>query len=305
MRSKDILPARSGFRNPEHSKAEFPGEPSRGVHPAPLFCLLLRIVEHRTRTQRLERPTPMPDSARRDDGPTPKPGGMNPSLAREADAVKRRLVDEATAAVSMLEAALAALWELDTEAAAEILKRDERIDREEVAIEETVFRLMALQAPVARDFRLLAFVLKVNSDIERVGDHACSIAKITFKIADQGPVTWPTALTELGQRVPMACHRLLRALLDEDAAAAKQLVVDDKLIDRLNRPLFDETITLMQSRSDAQALGLLVYRVGRELERVGDLMTNIAEDVVYLATGEIIRHEKKRIRAEIEGAGQS
>lgn len=241
----------------------------------------------------------MTEPVRRDD--VVKPGGAQPAVAREIASVKRRLVDEATAAVGMLEASLAALWELDTQAAGEILKRDERIDREEVAIEETVFRLMALQAPVARDFRLLTFILKVNSDVERVGDHACSIAKIVYKLADQTPVNWPTSLTELGQRVPMACHRLLRALLDEDAAAAKMVVVDDKIIDRLNRQLFDETIALMQQGTDAHAAGLLVYRVGRELERVGDLMTNIAEDVVYLATGEIIRHEKKRIRAEMEG----
>lgn len=245
----------------------------------------------------------MPESTRRDD--TARPGGMQPTLLREATAVKRRLIDEATAAVGMLEAALAALWELDTQAANEILKRDDRIDREEVAIEETVFKLMALQSPVARDFRLLAFVLKTNAEVERIGDHACSIAKITIKLAAYRPIAWPTSLVELGQRVPMACHKCLRSLLDEDAAMAKQVVLDDKVIDRLNRGLFDETIELMRSRPDALALGLLVYRVGRELERVGDLATNIAEDVVYLATGEIIRHEKKRLREEAKGGDQA
>ena len=238
----------------------------------------------------------MADPTRRDE--PARPGAMQPAIVREAGAVKRRLVDEATVAVGMLEASLAALWELDTQAAGEILKRDDRLDREEVEIEETVFKLMALQSPVARDFRLLAFVLKTNAEVERIGDHSCSIAKVTFKLADHAPIQWPTSLVELGQRVPMACHKCLRSLLDEDAAAAKQVVLEDKIIDKLNRQLFDETIALMQSRPDALALGLLVYRVGRELERVGDLVTNIAEDVVYLATGEIIRHEKKRLREQ-------
>ncbi len=240
----------------------------------------------------------MTEPVRRDD--MVRPGGLQPTMVREIAAVKRRLVDEATSAVGMVEAALAALWELDTTAAGEILKRDERIDKEEVAIEEEVFRLMALQSPVARDFRLLAFVLKVNADVERIGDHACSVAKIVYKLADQSPISWPTSLTELGQRVPMACHRVLRALLDEDADAAKLVVVDDKLIDRLNRQLFDETLAFMQASHDAHAAGLLIFRVGRELERIGDLVTNIAEDVVYLATGEIIRHEKKKLRAMLE-----
>lgn len=243
----------------------------------------------------------MTEPVRRDD--IVRPGGVQPTLVRDIAAVKRRLVDEATSAVGMVEAALAALWELDITAAGEILKRDERLDKEEVAIEEEVFRLMALQSPVARDFRRLAFVLKVNADVERIGDHACSIAKIVDKLADQTSVAWPTSLTELGQRVPMACHRVLRALLDEDPDAAKMVVVDDKLIDRLNRQLFDEILLFMQTNSDSHATGLLIFRVGRELERVGDLVTNIAEDVVYLATGEIIRHEKKKLRAMFEGLG--
>lgn len=194
----------------------------------------------------------------------------------------------------MLEGAIAALWELDTQAAGEILKHDDRIDREEVEIEESCFRLLALQHPFARDFRQLAFILKVNADLERVGDHACSVAKMTFKLADQPAFSWPTSLQELGQRVPMACHKLLRALLDEDAVLAKTVVTDDKVLDRLTRALFDETVDFMESQPGRQATGLLVYRIGRELERVGDLMTNIAEDIVYLVTGEIIRHEKKR-----------
>lgn len=225
-------------------------------------------------------------------------------LIKDVKSLKRRICDEATIAVGMLEAALAALWELDTPAAQAVIERDERIDREEVAIEEAAFRIMTLQQPVAREFRALAFILKANNDVERVGDHACSIAKSAVKLAKAAPpgFNWPTSLLELGQRVPMACHGLLRALIDEDAEGAKAIVIGDKAIDRLTRELFDETVKFMGTFPNAHAAGLLIYRIGRELERVGDLMTNIAEDIVYLATGEIIRHEKKRIRAE-HGAG--
>ena len=164
------------------------------------------------------------------------------------------------------------------------------------------FRVMTLQAPVARDFRLLTFILKANADIERVADHACSIAKITFKLADNPLSAWPTSLSELGQRVPITCQALLRAMHDEDPVASKEIVLGDKTIDRLNRRLFDEVVELMDANPRAHATGLLLFRIGRELERVGDLMTNIAEDIVYLTTGEIIRHEKRRLRAERERA---
>ena len=159
-----------------------------------------------------------------------------------------------------------------------------------------------MQAPVARDFRMLTFILKVNADVERVADHACSISKVTLKLVDALPpgTPWPTSLVELGQRVPMTCHALLRAMHDEDSAAAKDIVLADKTIDRLNRRLFDEVVAGMDANptSGGHSSGLLLFRAGRELERVGDLMTNIAEDIVYLATGEIIRHEKRRLRAE-------
>lgn len=240
----------------------------------------------------------MPDKRPPTDRDVPVPGGAQPHYIRDLATLKRRLQDEATATVSMLEGALAALWELDTQAAGEVLKRDDRIDKEEVEIEEACFRLMALQHPFAKDFRQLAFTLKVNADLERVADHACTIAKMTFKLADQDTVVWPTSLEELGQRVPMACHKLLRALLAEDAAIAKQVVAEDKVLDRLTRALFDETVDFMESRPGNQGVGLLIYRIGRELERVGDLMTNVAEDIVYLVTGEIVRHEKKRFRSE-------
>ncbi len=236
----------------------------------------------------------------------PLPDTVKPMPDRETGLIKgvkllkRRICDEATIAVGMLESSLAALWDLNVPGAEAVIARDDRIDREEVAIEEAAFRIMTLQQPVAREFRALAFVLKVNNDIERVGDHACSIAKSTVKLAKASPpgFHWPTSLLELGQRVPMACHALLRALLDEDSDAAKSIVVGDKAIDRLTRELFDETVNFMSTFPNSHAAGLLIYRIGRELERVGDLMTNIAEDIVYLTTGEIIRHEKKRIRAE-------
>lgn len=234
--------------------------------------------------------------------PEPAPSRpLEPHLLRDVRGVKRRLTDEATTAVAMLESALTALWALDTVKAGEILRSDDRLDSEEVAIEEACFRVMALQAPVAKDFRMLTFILKVNADVERVGDHACSIAKMTFKLADNPPGSWPIALVELGQRVPMICHALLRALNDEDAEAARQIVRGDKTIDQINRQLFDETVQFMDTHPGASATGLYLYRIGRELERVGDLMTNIAEDIVYLVTGEIIRHEKKRRTAPDAG----
>lgn len=228
--------------------------------------------------------------------PTPSPG-HNILFDRKLISLKRRLVREATEAISMLERALDALWRLDRQAAAEVRRIDDSIDREEVQIEQECFALLTLHHVFARDFRVVTFVLKVNHDIERVGDHASSIAKIVGKIRGDVPPAWPVSLVELGQRVPLRCHELLKAVLDEDVDAARQLVAKDKTIDGLDARLFGETVEYMQRECDStEALenGLLIHRAGRELERVGDLMSNIAEEVVYLATGDIIRHTHKR-----------
>lgn len=218
-------------------------------------------------------------------------------LEKDLGELKKRLVREAVSAVGMLEAALAALWSLDKPAASEIRRRDDTIDVEEVRIEQTALQMMALQQPFAKDFRILAFILKVNADVERVADHAASIAKITTKFDRSHPPEWPTSLREMGDRVPMMCHAALRALLDENVEAAREVVGSDRLIDELDRKLFEETLTWMSSHPDEPEVGLYMTRIGRELERVGDLMCNISEDIVYLATGQIIRHAKRMAKA--------
>ncbi|MDX2146297.1 MAG: phosphate signaling complex protein PhoU [Planctomycetota bacterium] len=245
---------------------------------------------------------PAPDGAR-GDVVRPESGrsaftGSSISIDRRLMHIRRRLMAEAMLATSMLEKSVDAFVRLDVESAQEVRRRDDRVDREEVAIEQECHELLTLYHPFAKDFRVLAFVLKVNADVERVADHACSIAKAVIKVRESlppgaSPPRWPTALIELGQRVPLVCHQLLRAVIDEDAEMARRLVASDKTIDAMDRRLFDETRELMRLEPGNPTLGLMIYRVGRELERVGDLMANVAEDVVYLVTGTIIRHASK------------
>ncbi|MBK9189105.1 MAG: hypothetical protein IPM33_09130 [Phycisphaerales bacterium] len=221
---------------------------------------------------------------------------------RRIIALKRRLVREATTAIAMLEKAISALWTLDVTAAGEVRREDDRVDSEEVAIEQETLEILALHHPFARDFRALAFIIKVNGDIERSADHACSIAKVTMRIAEhrpgQGPPKWPTSLRELGERVPVICHELVRCVLDEDIEGARRLALADKVIDQLDKRLFAEAIELgTGGDANAVALSMHIARVGRELERVGDLQVNIAEELVYLGTGQIVRHQKLHAEA--------
>jgi phosphate transport system protein len=231
------------------------------------------------------------------------PHGIRYSFDRSLIQLKKRLVQEATSAFGMLESALEALWKLDAASAKEVRRRDDRIDEEEVKIEAECLRMLALEQPMARDLRVITFILRVNADIERVADHASSVAKVAARMDAAQPPRWPTALVEMGQRVPVMCHLLMRAVLDEDPELARQVVDEDETIDRLERRLFDEVEELMRKDPAITRQGLLIYRAGRELERIGDLMKNIAEDVIYLATGSIVRHEQKRAKHAAEKGG--
>lgn len=234
---------------------------------------------------------------RRSDAPI---GPGLPPLTNRGDAaltsalgqLRRRVMRSANVAIDMLEASLHALWNADHVVAEQVRLRDDAIDDEEVWIEQECLRLLTLQRPYGQDFRLLTFCMKVNGDIERVADHATSVAKIALQVQPDDHPAWPTALLELGDRVPVLCQSLLRAVLDEDVETARRLVAGDKVIDTLDKRLFLEVTAWIEKRPAEAKWALLSYRLGRELERVGDLMANIAEDIVYLATGRIIRHQR-------------
>ena len=214
-------------------------------------------------------------------------------LDQQLGALRRRLIREASQAVDLLNQSLEVLWSSNREGAKEIRKIEKQIDQEEVRIEQECFRILTLQQPFGTDLRLITFSLKANSDLERLADHASSIAKISKKIESETP-DWPASLCEMGERVPVMCQELLRAVIAADAEGAGEVVKRDKIIDRLDKQTFKGLSAKSEADPGNAAEYMLMYRSSRELERVGDLLGNIAEDVVYLVTGDIVRHAKKK-----------
>lgn len=241
----------------------------------------------------------MPDSNANDQKPTaPIRVANDIQLDHELAALRRRLIREASRATDLLAQSINILRGSSDEQVSEIREIEREIDQEEVRIEVECFRILALQQPFGSDFRLLTFCLKVNSDIERLADHAASMAKISKKLRDTDLV-WPQAMLEMMQRVPVMCEELVRAMIDVDPEAAKEIVARDKAIDKLDKQAFRELTEIIQGHPDDASEYMLMYRISRELERVGDLLGNIAEDIVYLVTGDIVRHDHlKTKRAE-------
>jgi phosphate transport system protein len=279
-----------GAARPDNASDTPAGNESRRREAAPVRD---RTTKERAAEDRIGQEVDMPM----------RPGPMTGlNFQRQLVQLKRRVLAEARVATEMLETALEAMWHMDLDACKDVRERDREVDREEVAIETECYRLLTMQRPFGHDFRFLNFCLRANADIERIADHASSLAKITRLIhrelpAGAGTPPWPVAMREMGERIPLVCQNLFRAVVDEDVDAARAIVIEDKRIDRLDKQLYDEIRSWMEAEPAMIGAALYCYRVGRELERVGDLIANMAEDVVYLATGEIIRHEKHRLKA--------
>jgi phosphate transport system protein len=172
--------------------------------------------------------------------------------------------------------------------------RDEEVDAEEVGIETEVIRLLALYQPVGRDLRLLATVLKVNSDLERIADCAVNIAERARHLEVQELANRNEHLKRLFPLTRQALRNAIQAYSAEDAAIAQQVVQDDAAIDALYGQIVRDAVATAHSDITHIAAVLDVLSVAKNLERMADHATNIAEDVLFLITGSIVRHRHEQ-----------
>lgn len=187
------------------------------------------------------------------------------------------------------------LKDQDVQLARAILSEDDSIDEMERDLEERCVKLLALQAPLAGDLRTIHTILKVVTDLERIGDQAINIAELTLRLAGQ-PLIKP--LVDIPRMAEMAgdmLHRALQSFVDGDTALAKEVCLADDAVDQLYSRLYDELIELSLSAGDrtrsAQAINLLF--AARFLERIADHATNIAERVIYMVEGRRVPHQLK------------
>jgi len=199
------------------------------------------------------------------------------------DAVLRMgaLVEEA------IRRAARSLVEHDADLALDVIKADARINDAQREVSRLISVTIATQTPVARDLRYLLTLDHVTYELERIGDHAASLAKQVRKLAPEPPLAEYVKLPEMAERSAVLVHGVLRALVDADAVAAREVAVLDDDIDRLYHATFDEVVELMRSDPANVERGTRIIIASHYLERIGDRSTNIAEDIVYLVTGDV------------------
>jgi phosphate transport system protein len=186
-----------------------------------------------------------------------------------------------------IRAALKALVEHDAEAATAVIVNDRRINEMQREISTLITRTIATQSPVARDLRFLLSLDHVSYELERMGDHAGSVAKQVRKLAPFPPLKRYVDLPQMGELAATLVGNILRELVDVDVAAARATAARDDEIDNLYHRTFDEVVELMRADPANVERGTRILFAAHYLERIGDRVTNVAEDVVFLASGEI------------------
>ena len=209
----------------------------------------------------------------------------------ELSDLKVRLLTMSAEAQEALADAVDALLQRDAAKATAVINGDNEIDKLELEIEEAVIRLLATQQPMARDLRLLTCCMKIANDLERVGDHAVNIAQSAQRIISAKSTITPDAtIEEMARRSRQMLGQAIDAFVRADGGLGRAVCLMDDEVDKLNDGLFRIVVThiLEDPKTISTAIELLL--VGRNLERVADLSTNIGEDAVYLAEGKQIKH---------------
>ncbi|MEO8208842.1 MAG: phosphate signaling complex protein PhoU [Chloroflexota bacterium] len=168
-----------------------------------------------------------------------------------------------------------------------VVAGDDEIDELQRSVTDLIATTIATQAPVARDLRFLLALNHVASELERIGDHAVGVAKQVFRLPSDGPLPASADLALMGELAAGLVKGCLRALVDADSTAARAVAAGDDEVDHAYGRLFKSVVAEMKADSTAVERGASTILVGHWLERIGDRVTNIAEDVVHLATGRV------------------
>ena len=208
----------------------------------------------------------------------------------ELGLVKSRLLTMSGEAEAALGLAVDALLGRDTDKAQRVIAGDKAIDTLEVEIEEQCIALLALQQPMARDLRMLMAAGKIANDLERVGDHAVNIAQSAVRLAKGRPITPEPEIVEMARLARLMLSDALEAFIRGDSASARDVCRRDDKVDALHHSVFRILLTHMMEDPHVISHGMELFLVSRNLERIADLATNIAEDVVFLVEGKSIKH---------------
>lgn len=215
---------------------------------------------------------------------------MTSHLHRDMTALRGHILSMGGLVEQAVREATEALEQRDAERAREVIEKDRKVDVLEVEIDDECLKILALHQPVAGDLRFLTSTIKINSDLERIGDLATNIAERALDLISLPAIYEPLGFAEMTEGVQAMLRDSLDALVHRNSELARDIISRDDTIDGLNRSHFDAMEERMRGDPECVSAAMHLLSASRHLERIADLATNIAEDVIFLVEAVDIRH---------------
>jgi phosphate transport system protein len=215
---------------------------------------------------------------------------MTKHIQRQTEVLKQKILYVGTLVEEAIAKAIAALINRDAVLANKIIEADNLIDRMEVDVEEECLKILALYQPVAADLRFVVAVLKINNDLERMGDLAQNIAKRVAYLAKADPMDLAIDFRSMATKAQSMVKQSLDALVNADTVLARQVRAEDDEVDQARQRIRNQIMDAIRRHPDRVEYLLKFNSVSKHLERLADMATNVAEDVIYMVEGEIVRH---------------
>ncbi|MEM7355386.1 MAG: phosphate signaling complex protein PhoU [Acidobacteriota bacterium] len=215
---------------------------------------------------------------------------MAKHLLRDLENLKKELLLLGSMVEDATHKAVLSLIDRRADLAQEVIEGDDEVDEREVEVDENALKLLALHQPVAADLRFVVAAMKVNNDLERVGDLAGNLAGRAAFLAEHDPITVPKEIETMADDVRSMLRDSLSAFVHGDTDLARKVLHNDEAVDQQHKDLYSLLGERMQAAPETLELEMQLLSVSRYLERIADLATNIAEDVVFMVDGDVVRH---------------
>lgn len=218
---------------------------------------------------------------------------MSKHLQRDLENLKRDILIMGSMVENSTNKAILALVQRKSELAEEVIQGDHKINNKENKIEEECLKILALHQPVAADLRFIIVVLKVNNDLERMGDLAINISERSVYLSAREPLEVSLDFPRMIEGVRKMVKGSLDSLVGQDPRLARDVLAMDDEVDNINREMYEVLQKVMRDDPSTVNRAVQLLSASRYLERIADLTTNIAEDVVFMVEGELIRHSSQ------------
>ncbi len=215
-------------------------------------------------------------------------------LKEKIISIKEELINYANLVESMIEKSIKGLSKKEKEILSEVIEKDElKANNFEIEIDEICTNIIAQYEPKARDLRTVLMILKMNNDLERIGDEAVNISQSGMFLIERPQIKLSVDIQKMAEETIKMLKDSINSFINEDSQLAKEVCLRDSKVDKMRNQIWEELINIMKEDTSNIERSIHIMRISRNLERIADLSTNICEDVIFMVEGRVIKHHQE------------